>query len=96
MLSDIGSCYLSGVIHLREGYLGVSRMPTNRLLQEAMVMMHGGRCPFDLGLFSDGALRAGAGNGIHVPTMVALLIWVALSGFVGVDGPAESAEFDSD
>ena len=62
MLSDIGSCYLSGVIHLREGYLGVSRMPTNRLLQEAMVMMHGGRCPFDLGLFSDGALRAGAGN----------------------------------
>ena len=74
----------------------MSRMPTNRLLQEAMVMMHGGRCPFDLGLFSDCTLRAGAGNGIHVPTMVALLMWLALSGFVGADGPAESAESDSD
>ena len=74
----------------------MSRMPTNRLLQEAMVMMHGGRCPFDLGLFSDGALRAGAGNGIHVPTMVALLMWLALSGFGGADDPAGSAESDSD
>ena len=59
-------------------------------------MMHGGRCPFDLGLLSDCTSRAGAGNGIHVPTMVALLMWLALSGFVGADGPAESAESDSD
>ena len=71
-------------------------MPTNRLLQEAMVMMHGGRCPFDLGLFSDGALRAGTGNGIHVLTMVALLMRLALSGFGGADGLAGSAESDSD
>lgn len=44
-------------------------------MPEAVRMMHGGIEPEWASKFPDTFLRSAAGNGVHVPTLVAILLW---------------------